>query len=116
MMHREKPSSSPSPPKLHKPRSHTSLVIAVVMLDVFYISAGLIWTVVSAKWDLSFLKTLEASVNSAKYGHSVEHRAETIVAWLLMLSTLAALGSGAVHGSCRCRKIRRRNAERNSTH
>ena len=77
-------------------KTHTCLVVAVVMVVVFYISAGLIWTVVSADWNLSFLTTLEASVNSTKYGHPVEHRAETILVWLLMLSTFAALVSGAV--------------------
>jgi pheromone shutdown protein TraB len=94
-------------------KTHAGLVIAVVMLVVFYISAGLIWTVVSADWGLSFLTTLEASVNSAKYGHPVEHRAETMVAWLLMLSTLAALVAGAVAAVVDA-EIRRRHPERNS--
>jgi len=92
-------------------KTRTSLVIASVMLVVFCVSAGLIWTVVSADWGLSFLTTLEASVNSAKYGHPVEHRAETIVAWLLMLSTFAALVAGAVAAAVDA-KIRRRHRTR----
>jgi len=72
----------------------TGLVVAVVMLVVFYVSAGLIWTLASADWHLSFLATLEASVNAEKYGHAVEHRAETMVVWLLIFSTFMALVAG----------------------
>jgi hypothetical protein len=93
-------------------KANSGLIIAVVMLVVFYISAGLIWTVVSANWGLSFLTTLEASVNSEKYGHPVEHRAETMVAWLLLLSTFAALVAGAVAAVVDA-EIRRRHSERN---
>jgi hypothetical protein len=74
----------------------TGLLVAVVMLVVFYISAALIWRLGTADWNLSFLTTLEASVDSEKYGHKVEHRAEVIVVWLLVESTSTAVLAGVV--------------------
>jgi hypothetical protein len=83
--------------KCHRNRTiNTGLVIALAMLFVFYISAGMIWTLDSSPWNLSFMQTLEASVNTEKYGHAAEHRAETMVAWLLMVSTFTALLGGAI--------------------
>jgi hypothetical protein len=90
--------------------ANTRFVIALVMLLVFYISAGMIWRLGTANWSLSFIETLAASVNSEKYGHPLEHRAETMVVWLLMFSTSTALVAGAVtavvHAGIRQRKSR----------
>jgi len=72
------------------------LLVAVVMLVVFHVSAILIWRMGTADWNLSFPATLEASVNSEKYGHPVEHRAEVMVVWLLLYSALAAAAAGAI--------------------
>ena len=91
-------------------KMNTGLVVVVVMLVGFYIIAGLIWRLGSTDWHLSFLTTLEASVNSEEYGHAVEHRAETMVAWLLMLSTLTALFAGAAAAQI-YRGIRRRHPD-----
>jgi hypothetical protein len=96
-------------------KMNTGFVVSVVMLVVFYMSAALIWRLGSADWRLSFTTTLEASVNAEKYGHAIEHTAETMIVWLLMFSTIAALIAGAttavVHAA-----IRRRNQERYSLH
>jgi hypothetical protein len=75
---------------------NTGSVIALGMILVFSITAaGLIWRLGRADWHLSFLTTVEASVNAGKYGHAVEHRAETMIVGLLMVSTAAALMAGA---------------------
>jgi hypothetical protein len=85
----------------------TGLLVAVVMLVVFYISAGLIWKLGTADWDLSFLATVDAAGNAAKYGHPVEHRAERIVVWLLIYSTAAAVFAGVVSAAVRHSRVRR---------
>jgi len=64
------------------------------MLVAFYTSAAVIWKLGTADWSLSFLTTLDASVNAAKYGHPVEHRAEVRIVWLLLASTLVAATVG----------------------
>ena len=74
----------------------TGLLVAVAMLVVFYFSAGLIWRLFTTDWSLSFLATLEASANAAKYGHPVEHRAENMVVAVLLLSTATAVAAGVL--------------------
>jgi len=74
----------------------TGFLTAVVMLVVFFTSAVLLWSLGTADWKLSFPTTLEASVNAEKYGHAIESRAERIVVWLLIYSTMAAGLAGAV--------------------
>jgi hypothetical protein len=74
------------------------LLTAVVMLVVFFTSAVLLWSLGTADWKLSFLTTLEASVNAEKYG-PIESRAERIVVWLLIYSTMAAGLAGAATAS-----------------
>jgi hypothetical protein len=81
----------------------------VVMLVAFYASAGLIWWMGTRDWDLSFLTTLEASVDSEKYGHPIEHRAERMVVWLLLESTFLAVIAGALTGGFRASLVRRRH-------
>jgi hypothetical protein len=77
-------------------RLSAGLLTAVVMLVVFFTSAVLLWSLGTADWKLSFLTTLEASVNAEEYGHPIESRAERIVVWLLIYSTMAAGLAGAV--------------------
>jgi len=62
--------------------SASRLLEALVMLVVFLISVGPIWRLISGHWSMSFLSTLEASVNAEKYGHPVEHAAESILVML----------------------------------
>lgn len=85
----------------------TGFLVSVVMIVVFYASAGLIWHLGTTDWNLSFLTTLEASVDAEKYGHPVEHRAETMVVWLLIYSTFTAVVAGVVTPAVR-RAWRRR--------
>ncbi len=88
------------------------LLVAVVMLFGFYISAGLIWSLGAADWNLSFLMTLEASVNAEKYGHPVESRAERIVVWLLIYSTFTAVVAGVVTAVVRHSWVKRQRERR----
>ena len=90
----------------------TGLLAAVVMLLVFYVSAGLIWTLGTRDWNLSFLTTLDATVNAKKYGHPVESRAERMIVWLLLYSTMAAVFAGAVTAAARHSWIKRQRARR----
>ncbi len=83
-------------------RLSAGLLIAVVMLTVFYVSAALLWREFTAHyWHLSFLTALDASVNAARYGHEVEHTAEVLLVWLLIVSTSSAVVAGAVTGVVR---------------
>ncbi len=79
----------------------TALLTVIVMIAVYFASAVLIWTLGTADWKLSFLATLEASVNAEKYGAAIESRAERMVIWLLIYSTLAAALAGAVTPAAR---------------
>jgi hypothetical protein len=91
-----------------KRKSPTGFLVAVVMLIVFYISAGLIWMLITPDWNLSFLTTFEASVNSEKYGHPIEHRAEVMLCWLLIVSTLTSVAAGSGTAAIARAWIRRR--------
>jgi hypothetical protein len=77
---------------------------------VFSISAGLIWRLDSVDWPFPFLTTLGASENAEKYGHVIEHRAETLIVVLLMFSSFAALVAGATTVVVR-RAIRQRTPQ-----
>jgi hypothetical protein len=87
----------------------TGLLVSVVMIAVFYLSAVIIWRLGTRDWNLSFLQTIDASVNSEKYGEPVEHRAERMVSWLLIYSTFIAAVSGAATACSRRRWLRRRH-------
>lgn len=90
-------------------RLTTGLLVAAVMLMVFYVSATLLWREFAAHyWHQSFLTALDASGNAAKYGHPVEHTAEVLLVWLLIVSTLSAVAAGAVTGVVRHVWIRHR--------
>ena len=83
-------------------RLPSGLLVAAVMLIVFYVSATLLWREFAFHyWRQSFLTALDASVNAAKYGHPIEHTAEVLLVWLLIVSTLSAVAAGAVTGAVR---------------
>jgi hypothetical protein len=67
-------------------------VLIALSFVVGSIGAGAFaWYLVPTDWTLPFLTTLEASVNSAKYGHPIEHTAENI----LVFVTFACVAGGA---------------------
>jgi amino acid transporter len=93
-------------------RLPTGLLVAAVMLIVFYVSAALLWREFARHyWHQSFLTALDASVNAAKYGHEVEHTAEVLVVWLLIVSTFSAVAAGAVTGAVRHLWIKHRRPQ-----
>jgi len=69
------------------------LRIASAAVVGFAAGAGVVWLLVSRAWNYSFLTTLAASGNAAKYGHPVEHTAETILVWMAFAALLGALSS-----------------------
>ncbi len=93
-------------------RMSTGLLVSAVMLVAFYACAGLIWRLGTADWPLSFLTTLEAAADAAKYGHPVEHRAEVMVVSLLLTSTLTAVVAGTVTAAARRSWTKRRREQR----
>ena len=87
----------------------TGLLVAVVMLVAFYASALSLWRLFTTTyWNLSFLTTLDAAANAAKYGHPVEHGAEVLLVWLVVVSTAAAAVTGAATAAIRKSWTRRR--------
>ncbi len=80
----------------------TGLLVAAIMLLVFYASGTLLWRQFATHyWHQSFLTALDASGNAAKYGHPVEHAAEVLLVWLVTISTLSAAAAGAVTAAVR---------------
>jgi ABC-type enterochelin transport system permease subunit len=62
-----------------------------------YIAAGAtIWLVVPPEWTLSLPQTLAASVDSATYGHPIEHYAESLVLVMLIACLLGAVMFSAI--------------------
>ena len=66
------------------------------MLCGFVAGALFIWTLVPSDWSLPFWTTLAASVNTARYGHPVEHYAEGIVVWMMFGAVVGAVVGGSV--------------------
>ena len=62
--------------------------------------------VIPFHWDMSFWTTLGASVQSGKYGHPVEHKAEGILIWVLFFSVSSATAAGMA--AVAVTKLRRR--------
>jgi hypothetical protein len=93
-----------------KNRTPAVFVVAAVMLVVFYLTAGLMWLLLSIDWNLSFLSTFEATINPGKYGLAVTHRAEVILISLLIVSTLAAVAAAAVAAGIARSRIKRQSA------
>ena len=62
---------------------------------VGYIGGGaLMWRLVPSNWRLPFWETLAASVDAEKYGHPVEHYAESVTVMILAGCVAAALVCG----------------------
>ncbi len=75
----------------------TGLLVAAIMLLVFYASGLLLWRQFATHyWQQSLLTALDASGNAAKYGHPVEHAAEVLLVWLVTISALSATAAGVV--------------------
>ena len=55
----------------------------------------LLWQLVLFRWDLSFWTTVQASVNSEKYGHLIEHAAENILVLIVFASVMSGIFSAA---------------------
>jgi hypothetical protein len=77
-----------------RPWNPHKLIIPSMMMIAFFIGGILSWNLIPFHWDMSFWTTLAASVQSEKYGHLVEHKAEGILIWVLFF----AVSSGAVTG------------------
>ncbi len=54
----------------------------------------LAWNLVPSDWTASFPTTLAASVDAQRYGHTMEHAAENIVAMVLFASVVCGVLSG----------------------
>jgi hypothetical protein len=79
-----------------KHRRRTALVISSTMMTAFLAGGVLSWNLIPFHWDMPFWTTLKASVDSAKYGHPIEHKAEGILIWVLFVSVASAIIAGAV--------------------
>ena len=88
-----------------------SLLVSVVMLVVFYISGTAWWIlfIVTQHWKLSFMTTIAAAGDSDTYGHVVEHTAESVLGWLLVVPTVTALIAGVVTAVVKRSLVRRRH-------
>ena len=74
-------------------RGPWGMVLMAVSFVVGSCAGGaLAWSSVPADWSLPFRTTMEAAVNSEKYGHAIEHSAENI----LVLLTFACVAGGAL--------------------
>jgi uncharacterized protein (TIGR02246 family) len=87
----------------------TGFVVSAVMFMAFFVAALLLWWNISAHyWNLSFMTTFYAAVDTARYGNPVEDTAESVLVTLLVLSTFSALAAGVITGSARWAWIRHR--------
>jgi uncharacterized protein (TIGR02246 family) len=85
------------------------LLVAVVMVIVFFGSATLLWRHFATHlWNFSFMTALHAAGDAATYGHPIEHTAEVLLANLLIFSTLSAAAAGAITGALQRLWIRHR--------
>jgi hypothetical protein len=56
-----------------------------------YFAGGLlVWSLVPGSWRLSLWETLHAAFDVEKYGHPVEHVAESIVVWQMFAGVVGA--------------------------
>jgi hypothetical protein len=65
------------------------LILAAAILGGYLAGGALAWSRVPAAWNLSFSETMAASVDAEKYGHPVEHFAESTMVLVLAGSTAA---------------------------
>lgn len=73
------------------------LICAAVSTGYFCGAAGA-WCFVPREWKLSFPETLAATVDSARYGHPVEHYAEGVVIMMITAAAFCAVMSGVAVG------------------
>jgi hypothetical protein len=78
--------------KLWTRRSWRSAAIALSFVAGSCLGGALAWSLIQSEWSLPFWATLDAAVNSEKYGHPIEHAAENI----LVLVTFACVACGAL--------------------
>jgi hypothetical protein len=91
-------------------RSCAVCVPAATLLG--YVAGALfVWSLVPPNWTLPFWTTLAATVNSAKYGHPVEHGAEGIVVWMMFGAVVGSVVGGSVAHLARKFPKRRRVVE-----
>ena len=85
-----------------------SYSIVLFWAAVGYLAAGAtVWLVAPPEWKLSFPQTLAASVDSATYGHPIEHYAENLLLVMLMACVLGSTLFSAVATFCAMR-VRRK--------
>lgn len=76
-------------------RRPSSRVVSWAILG--YVAAGVgIWLLVPSEWNLSFPQTLAASVDSRKYGHPIEHYAESVLVVMLFACVLGSVVFSAI--------------------
>ncbi len=78
----------------------TGLLVVVVMLVAFYVSAALFWKLSAASyWDRPFLAALGQF--EGNYDHEIEHLAEIVLSVVVIVATTSAVMAGlatvAVH-------------------
>jgi hypothetical protein len=76
--------------------ARATLVVSSTIVIAFLVGGILSWNLIPFHWDMPFWTTLKASVDSEKYGHPVEHKAEGILIWVLFGSVSSAISAGAV--------------------
>ena len=80
-----------------KGKTFIGLPIAFIMLLVFWTSAILLYRYIAPQyWNLSFPTALKAAGDAARYGHPVEHTAQSIMVTLLTASTFSAVAAGII--------------------
>lgn len=90
-------------------RMSTTFLVSAVMLFVFFAAALILWIQFAGQyWNLSFGTALRAGFDSERFGHPVEHTAEVLVLNLVIFSTFCSLLAGAVTGTFRHFRIKRR--------
>ena len=72
-------------------RSRKQFAVSGAYLLALLVSVMLWWHVLTPSWPLSFWSTLRASVDSATFGHSIEHAAENILVIVELLSVICAI-------------------------
>jgi hypothetical protein len=75
-------------------RSGRALLIGLMMAAGFLAGCIATWFLLPAEWNLSFGKTLQASVDSETYGHPVEHAAENILVAMLFFAVAGGVTCG----------------------
>ena len=76
--------------------SRRQLTIASISLAGFVTGTTAAWiTALRRGWTLSFFTTMRASVDSATWGHEIEHQAENLMMAVLLFSLIGAIVAAA---------------------